>query len=193
MEMQVFAMMMVWSLITSQACLRTCHEIPVVPGADVDEASMSSCLSSLAVKGSKVRVGVGGGSSCCDTWTRPVSCTKKRSARIHAIVSGSKVRLPSWSRSAAISEERRPCLHLATSQMLPLATTLSAHSRLAFRVTRVNSFHRVVVSSCGACRAPAAQRSAATFEHALFHHALLHEGGCFLWLKCCSVAVCMAF
>ena len=137
----------VWSLMASNASFIMCHEIPDVPGADVEAVSMRSRASSLAVKGSKGRVGVGGGSSCCTTLTSPVSCTKKRSAKILAIDSGSKVRELLVSRKAAISDDRRPCLHFATSQILPFVTILSAHSLFVRLVTHVSSFRSAVVSS----------------------------------------------
>ena len=128
---------------------------------------MSSLVSSLVENGSKGRVGVFMGSLCCTTATSPLSCTKNRSARILAIDSGSKVRELSVLRRAAISDDRLPCLHFATSQILPLVTTLSAHSLFARRVTRVSSFRRAVVSSCEAPREPAFLTSAQITKTAL--------------------------
>ena len=65
-RMHALAMVMTWSLMTVQHILRMHQEMPELPGANENEASISSSVSSLAVNGSKLRPSVCRGSSC---WT----------------------------------------------------------------------------------------------------------------------------
>jgi hypothetical protein len=146
--------------------------MPEPPSADLFAAALRRANNSSSLNGGKGLASHGGGSSGKDSGTVSRSSAKNRQESVSAITSWSKVSSPSAFRRVAMWEERRPCLHAATSQTLVVVMYSLAHSIFARRVTRLSSWLSQHLSS----GVRASHNACAAVLHSSFHHLVLKPG-----------------